>query len=452
MGGSIGLAAALIVGLTASAATPGLFGGGTNQTSYTELISNTSNASSSDDYSGISFTIPASTTVSALGTLSARYNVVDTDCGGGSPRFQINVASSTNASSTMNIFAYLGPAPNYTGCQQNTWVTSGNLLDGTKTLDTSQLPGGTAYDSWAHVQSAYGNYVVTGVQLVADGGWATGGVQRVRVTDANVGGTAYTFPTQTGTSTGTTTTLMAPTNLSPTNGASLTSAQWTSAQWSTVSGSSTPITYLYESSNASTTKPDGSFTSAIYQSGPLSSPQISTTGTGAGVYWWHARAVDNSGAMSAWSMPTMVTVTAGTSTGTTTPPCGATNLIGSLQGLQGQYPSYTTQLQSLIDQLNASCNGGTGTTTPPTNNTATIDNPTRDTNVGGSVDWVGRGFGHEETVNIMRNGTSIGAAHADGGGNFSTGSMSVPATAGTYTYTFTGATSGMTATATLTVH
>ena len=80
-----------------------------------------------------------------------------------------------------------------------------------------------------------------------------------------------------------------------------------------------------------------------------------------------------------------------------------------------------------------------------------IDNPTRTVMGGGAVDFAGRNFGHEEQVTITRNGTQVGSSHADGGGNFSTGSMTVPSASGTYTYTFTGATSGFSATATVTV-
>jgi hypothetical protein len=67
------------------------------------------------------------------------------------------------------------------------------------------------------------------------------------------------------------------------------------------------------------------------------------------------------------------------------------------------------------------------------------------------VDFSGRNFGHEETVTISRNGSQVGSAHADGGGNFSTGSMSIPSAAGTYTYAFTGSNSGKSASSTITV-
>jgi hypothetical protein len=97
--------------------------------------------------------------------------------------------------------------------------------------------------------------------------------------------------------------------------------------------------------------------------------------------------------------------------------------------------------------------GGTGTTTPPTTGgSGTIDQNGLNINAGSSLDLSGRNFGHEETVKVTLNGTTVATAHADGGGNFSTGSIAGPTVAGTYVYTFVGQSSGITATATVTVH
>jgi len=70
---------------------------------------------------------------------------------------------------------------------------------------------------------------------------------------------------------------------------------------------------------------------------------------------------------------------------------------------------------------------------------------------GTSIDFTGSGFGREEQVAITLNGQTVGSAHADGGGNFTTGSMSISSTPGTYVYTFTGANSGAVRTSTVTV-
>jgi hypothetical protein len=112
--------------------------------------------------------------------------------------------------------------------------------------------------------------------------------------------------------------------------------------------------------------------------------------------------------------------------------------------------------------------GGTQTTTSPTNPTgpATSTPPTNPTQPSTNatvtpenstvtpqqhIDFNGRDFNHEEDVTVTENGSSIETVHADGGGNFSTGSLTAPATPGTYTYTFTGNTYGDTASATVTV-
>jgi hypothetical protein len=87
---------------------------------------------------------------------------------------------------------------------------------------------------------------------------------------------------------------------------------------------------------------------------------------------------------------------------------------------------------------------GTGTTTSTGDhsNGATINPPSITTRGGNSVDFNGRNFGHEESISITLNGTLIRSAHADGGGNFTTGSVTLPMAPGMYTYTFTGQISG----------
>lgn len=242
--------------------------------------------------------------------------------------------------------------------------------------------------------------------------------------------------------------IAAPTPTWPADGATLTSAQWDKADWSDVSvgASSTPVAYYYESSNSSTTNSDGSFSAPAYQSGALSDSQIDTSGTAEGTYFWHVKAVDSMGSSSPWSGTYMVTVD--NDAGTTMPPSGdAQELIAALQALQGQYPGYYWSLQWVINDL---MNGSGGTTTPPAAGSPSIDNPNATVAAGGAIDFTGRNFGHEQSITIARDGSVVGYAHADGGGNFSTGSMSAPSGAGSYAYTFTDE-SGHSAAATLTV-
>jgi hypothetical protein len=136
-------------------------------------------------FGGIDFDTPDGMTVSQLTNLSTDYMFTAGSCGGGSPRFQINVDGK-------NVFVYIGPPPNYTGCPTGIWSNTGNLLGGF--VDTSQLPGGTFYDTWAHFVSLYGSHLITGIQMVADGGWAvTGGTQTVQVDNVMINSTTYTF-------------------------------------------------------------------------------------------------------------------------------------------------------------------------------------------------------------------------------------------------------------------
>jgi len=117
--------------------------------------------------------------------------------------------------------------------------------------------------------------------------------------------------------------LAAPVISSPVNGATLTQAEFTSVDWSDVTDTATPVTYTYQASNASTTNADGSFTTPIYTSGPLSTSTISTAGTPEGTYYLQVRAVDADGNMSPWSTTSEVIVdNSATSTASSTPTTG----------------------------------------------------------------------------------------------------------------------------------
>jgi hypothetical protein len=86
---------------------------------------------------------------------------------------------------------------------------------------------------------------------------------------------------------------------------------------------------------------------------------------------------------------------------------------------------------------------------PPANNTGVITPSTQTVQSGASVDFTGHNFGHEETVLVARNGANVSSVHADGGGNFSTGSVGMPNANGTYVFTFTGQISGIVGTSTI---
>lgn len=136
-------------------------------------------------YGGVSFDAPA--TVNDLNTLGVDYKVLAGDCGGGAPRFAIGVGGGKTIS------VYLGTAPNFNSCSTN-WTSSGNVLsDADLRVDTSQLAGGTFYDTWAHAKQLVGTSTITDLDLVVDASWATGGTQRFGFDNAVVNGTTYTF-------------------------------------------------------------------------------------------------------------------------------------------------------------------------------------------------------------------------------------------------------------------
>jgi hypothetical protein len=144
-----------------------------------------SDATIAPGYGGVDFNIPAGLTVADLNTLSTDYMFTAGSCGGGAPRFQINV------SSNQSIFVYIGPPPSYTGCPPNVWSNTGNLAAPTNLVDASQL-GGSFYEPYAAVQAAYGTDPVLGIQVVVDASWFAG-TQTVRVDNVQINNSTTTF-------------------------------------------------------------------------------------------------------------------------------------------------------------------------------------------------------------------------------------------------------------------
>jgi hypothetical protein len=142
------------------------------------------------NYGGVDFTVPSALTVADLDTLMTDYQFTAGGCGVGSPRFQINVTTPSNG--TKNIFVYIGPPPNYVGCALNVWANTGNLAAPTNLVDASQI-GGSFYEPYSQVQTDFGSYPVTGVQLVVDSGYAVGGTQTAQVDNVKINNATFTF-------------------------------------------------------------------------------------------------------------------------------------------------------------------------------------------------------------------------------------------------------------------
>lgn len=137
-------------------------------------------------YSGIEYGIPANLTINDLNTLSTDYKFTASTCGVGSPRFGIQLDGYSGT-----IFVYIGPPPSYTGCPLNVWTNTNNLLTPASLVDTSQLPGGTFYDTWAAAQARYSGKKVTDIFVVSDYGPTQS--QTVLIDNTNVNDTLYTY-------------------------------------------------------------------------------------------------------------------------------------------------------------------------------------------------------------------------------------------------------------------
>jgi hypothetical protein len=141
-------------------------GGATIDDGGATLVANTANASAADDFSAVSVPVPAGLTFGQITQLAAEFNVTDDDCGAGSPRFAIKVGDK-------NVFVYLGPAPTFSGCAQNAWTPTGNLVGTADAcrVDTSQIAPGTQCSTWAAAVALLGTQAVQSVSLVVDASW-----------------------------------------------------------------------------------------------------------------------------------------------------------------------------------------------------------------------------------------------------------------------------------------
>ncbi len=195
------IAFAAVSAPTALAATATPFGGATVSDGVLTLVSNTADAGTTNDASGVSFTGTGVTTFSSITTLSTEFDVTDDDCKAGSPRFQVRVQTPAGEK---NVFVYLGPPPSFTGCSPNVWIASGNLIGSTDArYDTSQVQPGTQVSTYAQALALVGAYQVTGISLVVDSSFAfTDKEQTVRIRNVRINASTFftgeTTPPSTG--------------------------------------------------------------------------------------------------------------------------------------------------------------------------------------------------------------------------------------------------------------
>jgi hypothetical protein len=180
------------VGAAQNGFSASLFGGAVAEKGDVKLVSDLSDASTANDFSGIRISVPAGTTFADLKTLSTEFNVTDDDCGGGSPRFELDLGS-------QNVFVYLGPSPSFTGCAKNTWLSSGNLIGNNDACrwDTSQVSSGTQCNTYTGTLALIGTRAITQIRLVVDSGWFFADKeQTVLVRNVRVNGQTFFSPNQ----------------------------------------------------------------------------------------------------------------------------------------------------------------------------------------------------------------------------------------------------------------
>lgn len=124
--------------------------------------------------SGIVFTPPQGPKLmfADLSQLSTDFNPTNSDCGAGSPRFEIALDLNGDGFPEGSLFIYLGPLYDFTNCLRG-WQNSGNLIadmGSDQRYDLTQF-GGPFYGTYFDALSLVGSGTICYVILVVDSGW-----------------------------------------------------------------------------------------------------------------------------------------------------------------------------------------------------------------------------------------------------------------------------------------
>lgn len=139
-------------------------------------------------------------------------------------------------------------------------------------------------------------------------------------------------------------------------------------------------------------------------------------------------------------------------TGSTTATSTPHSSMLDLSWLKNQIILLLQRIGVLETQVASLIAGQGGTMATSTAGTAIIEQNGASVRAGTNIDFAGRNFGPEELIMISRGGSPIGrTAFSNLAGSFTTGSITVSTTTGSYTYTFVGQESGRSASATITV-
>jgi hypothetical protein len=158
--GSLLLASSAMPALAAPSFT--LEGNASRSDDTITLTSDFNSTNNNQQFGDINLKVPNDLQLSEITRLSATVTpAAGDDCGGGSPRFQLNVGGK-------NVFVYFGSFPNFDNCSGGTSLNLANTTDAR--FDLSQL-GGSQYSTYQQALDLLGNQTITGIQLVVDSGW-----------------------------------------------------------------------------------------------------------------------------------------------------------------------------------------------------------------------------------------------------------------------------------------
>ncbi|HEY2814508.1 MAG TPA: hypothetical protein VGJ03_13670 [Acidimicrobiales bacterium] len=112
-------------------------------------------------------------TFSQLTDVETQFNVIQGTCVGGSPRWQIDLQDPANANNTQFLWVYFDTQHEpYGGCNAGTQQEA-NIIGTTSPAANGWFVGyANAPSNYDVVNTQYGSWTVSDVQVIVDGGWA----------------------------------------------------------------------------------------------------------------------------------------------------------------------------------------------------------------------------------------------------------------------------------------
>jgi hypothetical protein len=158
--------AGVVIAGPAAAATATLEGGATNRGTHVQLVANTGDASTTNDFSNVRIS-GLGIKVSDLQTLSAEFNATDDGCGSGSPYYALHLDNGT----ILNVaFGTFTSGTGFT-CATNTWLSTGNLVT---QLDNCRWNAtGPAGSGCVTSLTPFANQTITSIRLTVDASWGS---------------------------------------------------------------------------------------------------------------------------------------------------------------------------------------------------------------------------------------------------------------------------------------